>query len=121
MVLCLGALANVLLFSSVDSSSFEAFIRGIALYAVRVSRVMGILAEVLIGMAANEMGFGRYVHGNNLFGIKGTGLAGSFSSQTWEDYGEGAMTIKNTFHTYHSPTKSLLDFAKLIMTSPRYT
>lgn len=111
---------NALPPSSVDSSSPEAFIRGIAPYAVRVSQATGIPAEVLIGMAANETGFGKYAHGNNLFGIKGTGPAGSFNSQTWEDYGQGAVTINDNFRAYHSPAESLLDFAKLVMTSPRY-
>ncbi len=112
--------ANALPPSSVDSSSPEAFIRGIAPYAIRVSQATGIPAEVLIGMAANETGFGKYAHGNNLFGIKGTGPAGSFNSQTWEDYGQGAVTINDNFRAYHSPAESLLDFAKLVMTSPRY-
>src|SRR5689334_16106244 len=65
-----GAVSGALPPSAVDDSSPEAFIRGIAPYAMRVSRSTGIPAEVLIGMAANETGFGKYAHGNNLFGIK---------------------------------------------------
>src|ERR1051326_186982 len=103
-----------------DSSSPEAFIRSVAPYAARVSRATGIPAEALIGMAANETGYGRYAAGNNLFGIKGTGPAGSFSTPTWEDYGNGPVTITDNFRAYHSPAESFLDFAMLVTTSPRY-
>src|SRR5947209_9689734 len=103
-----------------DSSSPEAFIRSVAPYAARVSRATGIPAEALIGMAANETGYGRYAAGNNLFGIKGTGPAGSFSTPTWEDYGNGPVTITDNFRAYHSPAESFIDFAQLVTTSPRY-
>lgn len=103
-----------------DSSSPEAFIRGIAPYAERVSKATGIPAEALIGMACNETGYGRYAPGNNLFGIKGTGPAGTFSTPTWEDYGNGPVTITDNFRAYHSPAESFLDFADLVTTSPRY-
>jgi len=66
--------------TGVDNSSPEAFIRSVAPYAQRVSAATGIPAEALIGMAANETGYGRFAEGNNLFGIKGTGPAGSFST-----------------------------------------
>jgi flagellar protein FlgJ len=106
--------------TSVDSSSPEAFIRSIAPYAARVSKATGIPAEALIGMAANETGYGKYASHNNLFGIKGTGPAGSFSTPTWEDYGSGPVTITDDFRAYHSPAESFIDFANLIETSPRY-
>jgi len=106
--------------TGVDSSSPEAFIRSIAPYAQRVSQATGIPAEALIGMACNETGYGRYAEGNNLFGIKGTGPAGSFSTQTWEDYGDGRVTIVDNFRGYHSVAESFVDFAKLVTTSERY-
>jgi Mannosyl-glycoprotein endo-beta-N-acetylglucosaminidase/Peptidase_C39 like family len=71
-------------------------------------------------MAANETGFGRYAAGNNLFGIKGTGPAGSVNARTWEDYGKGAVTINADFRAYHSPAESFRDFAALVTSSPRY-
>src|SRR6516164_3262004 len=106
--------------TSVDSSSPEAFIRSIAPYAARVSKATGIPAAALIGMAANETGYGKYASHNNLFGIKGTGPAGSFNTPTWEDYGNGPVTITDNFRAYHSPAESFIDFADLIETSPRY-
>src|SRR5258708_983516 len=71
-------------------------------------------------MACNETGYGRYAEGNNLFGIKGTGPAGSFSTQTWEDYGDGRVAITDNFRGYHSVAESFVDFAKLVTTSQRY-
>src|SRR5260221_9831857 len=106
--------------TGVDSSSPEAFIRSTAPYAQPVSQPTGIPAEALIGMACNETGYGRYAEGNNLFGIKGTGPAGSFSTQTWEDYGDGRVTIVDNFRGYHSVAESFVDFAKLVTTSERY-
>ena len=106
--------------SDVDSSSPEAFIRSIAPYAARVSKATGIPAEALIGMAANETGDGKYASHNNLFGIKGTVAGRSFNTPTWEDYGNGAVTITDNFRAYHSPAESFIDFADLVTTSPRY-
>jgi Mannosyl-glycoprotein endo-beta-N-acetylglucosaminidase len=95
-------------------------VRSVAPYAAQVSRETGIPTEALVGMAANETGFGRYAAGNNLFGIKGTGPAGSVNARTWEDYGKGAVTINADFRAYHSPAESFRDFAGLVTTSPRY-
>jgi flagellar protein FlgJ len=106
--------------TDVDSSSPEAFIRSVAPYAARVSKATGIPAAALIGMAANETGYGKYASHNNLFGIKGTGPAGSFSTPTWEDYGNGRVNITDNFRAYHSPAESFIDFADLVETSPRY-
>ncbi|HEY1297081.1 MAG TPA: glucosaminidase domain-containing protein [Chloroflexota bacterium] len=106
--------------TGVDNSSPEAFIRSIAPYAARVSKATGIPAAALIGMAANETGYGKYASHNNLFGIKGMGPAGSFNTPTWEDYGNGAVTINDNFRAYHSPAESFIDFADLVETSPRY-
>ena len=94
--------------------------RSVAPYAAQVSRETGIPTEALVGMAANETGFGRYAAGNNLFGIKGNGPAGSVNARTWEDYGKGAVTINADFRAYHSPAESFRDFAALVTTSPRY-
>src|SRR5262249_16498082 len=103
-----------------DSSSPDAFIRSVAPYAARVSKATGIPAEVLIGMAANETGYAKSASHNNRCGIKGTGPAGTFSTPTWEDYGNGPVTITDNFRAYHSPAESFIDFANLIETSPRY-
>src|SRR5258708_39960739 len=98
--------------TGVDSSSPEAFIRSIAPYAQRVSQATGIPADALIGMACNETGYGRYAEGDNLIGIKGTGPAGSFSTQTWEDYGDGRVTIGDNFPGHPSA-------AELVVGSPQ--
>jgi flagellum-specific peptidoglycan hydrolase FlgJ len=103
-----------------DTSSPEAFIRSIAPAAQAVADRTGIPAAAMIGMAANETGFGKFAEGNNLFGIKGKGPAGSINAQTWEDYGAGPVTIRDAFRAYDNLTQSFQDFADLIMNAPRY-
>jgi len=66
--------------TGLNNSSPEAFSRSVAPYAERVSKATGIPAEALIGMAANETGYGKFAEGNDLFGIKGRGPAGSFNT-----------------------------------------
>ncbi|MBV9354660.1 MAG: glucosaminidase domain-containing protein [Chloroflexi bacterium] len=105
---------------AIDNSSPEAFVRSITPYAAQLSRETGIPVGALVGMACNETGYGRYAAGNNLFGIKGTGPAGSITSRTWEDYGQGPVTINDSFRAYHDPGESFRDFGQLITTSPRY-
>lgn len=106
--------------ATIDSSSPEAFIRSVAPYAVNAAQRLGVPAAALIGMASNETGYGRYMSGNNLFGIKGAGPAGSINSPTWEDYGSGPVSINANFRAYTDPGQSFDDFANLISNSPRY-
>jgi len=111
-----GAMPSV----QVDASSPEAFIRSVTPAAQWVAEKTGIPAAAMIGMAANETGYGKYAAGNNLFGIKGSGPAGSTNAQTWEDYGQGPVQIRDNFRAYSSPAQSFQDFADLIQNAPRY-
>lgn len=106
--------------TQVDSSSPGAFIRSIAPAAKFVEQQTGIPAEAMIGMAANETGYGKSAPRNNLFGIKGEGPAGSFTSPTWEVVNGRRVDVTDTFRAYNNPAESFLDFANLIMTSSRY-
>src|SRR5215471_16107757 len=106
--------------ATIDSSSPEAFIRSIAPWAKSVADQYGMPIGAIIGMAANETGFGRYSAGNNLFGIKGSGPAGAISSPTWEDYGAGPVNINANFRAYTDPGQSFKDFADLVTNAPRY-
>nr|WP_082614845.1 glucosaminidase domain-containing protein [Paenibacillus sp. Soil787] len=53
--------------------SKESFIDQLASAARADMREFGILASVTIAQAILESGWGRSAHGNNLFGIKGSG------------------------------------------------
>lgn len=56
--------------------------------------------EVVAAQWALESGFGKYTSGkNNFFGIKGTGTI----KTTWEDYGNGPVTIKASFLNFATP------------------
>ena len=111
-----GDMPNV----QVDPSSPEAFVRSITPAAKWVEARTGLPAESMIAMAANETGYGKFAAGNNLFGIKGTGPAGSTNAGTWEDYGQGPVQIRDNFRAYQSAAQSFMDFADLIQNAPRY-
>lgn len=56
--------------------------------------------ELVAAQWALESGYGKYTSGrNNYFGIKGTGTI----KTTWEDYGNGPVTIKAAFKDFDSP------------------
>ena len=111
-----GDMPNV----QVDASSPDAFIRSITPAAQWVQDKTGIPAAAMIGMAANETGYGKAAPGNNLFGIKGSGPAGSTTSGTWEDYGNGPVQITDQFRRYDNATQSFQDFVNFLRDNPRY-
>jgi hypothetical protein len=90
-------------------------------YAKRVEERYGIPANYLLSMAANEIGWDEQMipGSNNLFGIKGTGPAGSMSSGTWEEYDGERVDIVDSFAAYNNPEESFEDVAKNIL-SDRY-
>lgn len=56
----------------------------------------------------------------NLFGIKGSGTAGSVNMDTGEHYGGQDVVISAGFRAYYSHTESIIDHAQLLA-SPLYT
>lgn len=104
----------------VDASSPEAFVRSVTPAAQYIQDKTGIPAAAMIGMAANETGYGKAAPGNNLFGIKGSGPAGSTTSGTWEDYGNGPVQITDQFRRYDNATQSFSDFVDFLRQNPRY-
>ncbi|MCP8970782.1 glucosaminidase domain-containing protein [Ectobacillus ponti] len=100
----------------------QAFIDRIAPFAVENQNKYGILASLTIAQAILESGWGRSVlatQANNLFGIKGTGPAGSFTIET-TDYRDG-QPYQDTavFRKYNSWQESIEDHAKFLQ-APRY-
>lgn len=56
--------------------------------------------EVVAAQWALESGFGKFISGkNNFFGIKGKGTV----KTTWEDYGNGPVTIQASFKDFDTP------------------
>lgn len=56
----------------------------------------------------------------NLFGIKGTGSAGTVTSNTWEEYNGVAFRIDANFRAYNNIQESWADHNALLLTRERY-
>jgi flagellum-specific peptidoglycan hydrolase FlgJ len=107
-----------------SGTSFQqAFISKIAPAAMAAQRRYGVPASVTIAQAIDESGWGRSTlatHDHNLFGIKGSGPAGSTSLPT-QEYENGQMVSQiSPFRVYHSITESVDDHGRLLATSGYY-
>lgn len=100
--------------------------------ALKAQDTYGYPASVTIAQIIQESGFGSYgpygdegqglsylaYQYNNLFGIKGTGPAGSVSMRTGEETSSGERyTIQAGFRVYHTYTEAIEDRAKLLKNS----
>jgi flagellum-specific peptidoglycan hydrolase FlgJ len=101
----------------------QAFISLIAPGAVAAQQRYGVPASVTIAQAIEESAWGqsslaaRY---HNLFGIKGTGPAGSVTLPTQEYENGSWVTIDAQFAVYHNDAESITDHAELLATSGYY-
>jgi flagellum-specific peptidoglycan hydrolase FlgJ len=101
----------------------QAFIGAIAPGAVAAQRKYGVPASVTIAQAIVESGWGESqlaTQDHNLFGIKGTGPAGSDPQQTWEYVNGQQVTSTSQFRVYHNTAQSIDDHGRLLATSPYY-
>jgi hypothetical protein len=107
----------------VGTRNQQAFISLIAPGAVAAQQRNGVPASVTIAQAIEESAWGqsslaaRY---HNLFGIKGSGPAGSVTLPT-QEYENGWVTIDAQFAVYHNDAESIADHAELLATSGYYT
>jgi flagellum-specific peptidoglycan hydrolase FlgJ len=105
-------------------SAQQAFINEVAPGAVATQRRYGIPAAVTIAQAIDESGWGQSVlatQDRNLFGIKGSGPAGSDSLPT-EEYENGRWRATTApFRVYHNFAESINDHGELLATSDYYT
>ncbi|HEY9070109.1 MAG TPA: glucosaminidase domain-containing protein [Candidatus Ozemobacteraceae bacterium] len=85
-------------------------------------RATGVPASVTLAQAALETGWGASTIGDakNLFGIKGTGPAGSLTVPTQEYVNGSYITINDSFRKYNTWQESFDDHAKLITQASRY-
>lgn len=84
--------------------------------AVRVEKKYNIPAPVAIAVSALETGWGRYVKGNNYFGIKGSGQ--EFKTHEYVD--GKRIKIVDGFRAYDSMEASFMDFGLFLNENPRY-
>ena len=106
-----------------DVSSQQAFINKVAAGAMAAQRKYGVPASVTIAQAIDESGWGKSTlatKDHNLFGIKGTGPAGTDALLSQEYQNGQLVTSTNSFRVYNSPGESINDHGKLLATSGHY-
>jgi len=96
--------------------------------AVKAQDKTGMSAALQTAQSILETGWGQQTPVDkytgqlsyNLFGIKGTGPAGSITSDTWEEYNGTVFRVDAQFRAYHQPEESWNDHKRLLLTSSRY-
>jgi flagellum-specific peptidoglycan hydrolase FlgJ len=98
------------------------FIQQYSGIAQQVAEQTGIPYQVLLGVSANETGWGKAAKGNNFFGIKGKNpqTGQSFQAGTWEEVNGQHQDTTAEFRAYDSALGSFQDFADFIHSNPRY-
>jgi flagellar protein FlgJ len=111
------------------ASVAQSFIANHRQAAQEAERRTGIPATFMIAQAAHETGWGRQdirmpngQPSNNLFGIKaGSEWKGPVAEITTTEYVQGvARKVTARFRAYANAAESFADYAKLMLTSPRY-
>lgn len=92
------------------------FIKSIAPFAMKEQYRTGVLASITLAQAILESGWGEHAPGNNLFGIKGTGL----ESVTQEYENGHFVTIMAGFRVYDSWQGSVIDHSNFLLVNGRY-
>ena len=101
----------------------QAFIQQVAPGAIAAQREYGVPAAVTIAQAIDESGWGQSqlaAQDNNLFGIKGSGPAGSVMLPTQEFANGQWVTISAPFRVYSSVAQSISDHSLLLATASSY-
>lgn len=98
------------------------FLAKIVGYAVSTMHATDIPASLTIAQAILESGWGESEltkRGNNLFGIKGTGSAGSGIYPTKEYVNGNWITIQAQFRHYNNWGESIADHSRLLLNGTR--
>jgi len=91
----------------------DEFIATLLPTARKYERLYGIAAEAFIAVNISETNWGA---AGSLFGIKGSGTAGSITYTTWENYGPGKeyTVIDDSFAVYATVDDAYADFIRFI-------
>ncbi len=106
-----------------ETQAQQAFISEVAPGAVAAQRRYGVPAAVTIAQAIDESGWGQSelaAQDHNLFGIKGTGPAGSVPLPTQEDVNGQPVSTSASFRVYHNVAESIEDHGRLLAQSGYY-
>jgi Mannosyl-glycoprotein endo-beta-N-acetylglucosaminidase len=101
----------------------QAFIKQVATGAVDTQRRYGVPASVTIAQAIDESGWGQSIlatSDHNLFGIKGTGPAGSDEQPTQEVINGQLVNLSASFQIYQSIAQSIDAHGRLLARSGDY-
>jgi flagellum-specific peptidoglycan hydrolase FlgJ len=101
----------------------QAFISEVASGAMAAQHRYGVPAAVTIAQAIDESGWGQSqlaAQDHNLFGIKGTGPAGSVPMPTQEYVNGQPVSTSASFRVYHNAAESIDDHGRLLARSGYY-
>ena len=101
----------------------QAFISQVAPGAIAMQSRYGIPAAVTIAQAIDESGWGQSalaIRDHNLFGIKGTGPAGTDMLPTQEYQNGQYVSVTAPFRVYHNVAESIADHGQLLATNSSY-
>jgi peptidoglycan hydrolase FlgJ len=102
--------------SNPSSSSWDEFKQT----ANQIAEQENFPVNVLLGQAALESGRGEHAPGNNYFGIKAQGTAGTNNLKTSEYGNNGYYQEQSNFGAYNTPADSIQSYIDLIKNNPRY-
>jgi TP901 family phage tail tape measure protein len=108
---------------AIDNSSRSAFVKTAAPFMLQAAGGNKELASMMLATAISEngsIGKGGPFWANNFFGIKGEGPGGSELVDTWEDYGNGPVHIKDRFAVFRSITEGMGGFMWFLQNNSRY-
>ena len=116
------------IYSSIPIVDKSKFIELVSEMAIESQKKTGMSAALQIAQAIHETNWGQNIPVDkykglvsyNLFGIKGTGPAGSVVSNTWEEYNGVAYRVDDKFRAYSNIQESWSDHKKLLLTADRY-
>jgi len=106
-----------------ETRAQQAFITEVAPGAMAAQRRYGVPAAVTIAQAIDESGWGQSelaAQDHNLFGIKGTGPAGSVPLPTQEYVNGQPVSTSAAFRVYHNVAESIDDHGSLLARSGYY-
>ena len=106
-----------------ETRAQQAFISEVAPGAIAAQHRYGVPAAVTIAQAIDESGWGQSqlaAQDHNLFGIKGTGPAGSVPMPTQEYVNGQPVSTSASFRVYHDAAESIDDHGRLLARSGYY-
>ena len=115
--------------STYGAATQQGFIQRMLPQALQASRDTGVPAQLMLGQAALESGWGRREirlpdgsASHNLFGIKATGdWNGKVAETTTTEYHNGVASKQvEKFRAYASYAEAFSDYAHLLQDNPRY-